>query len=45
MKNAPHARHCVWSLPPKGVLTGCAEFRLGAARRRNPPSTLSHDQW
>jgi len=33
----------VWSLPPEGDLTGCAEPSLGAARRRNPstPAVIS----
>ena len=28
---APTLPHCVWSLPPKGALTGCAEPRLGSS--------------
>lgn len=39
-KRAPTLPHCVWSLPPKRGLTGCAAFRLGAARRRNQAPTL-----
>jgi hypothetical protein len=26
---APTLSYCLWSLPPEGALTGCAEPRLG----------------
>ena len=42
----PTLPHYVWSLPPKGALTGCAEPRLGggpAAGLMTP--TLPHHVW